>query len=126
MRRENEKLIIDGNAIYELDLECVRKKQENRKEMAGVWSSQKKEGSPQTIPGIKDNLQERVSTQSVVEKETRKRKNAFRICLKKGTGENSRCPDFLKRTEKTALFHMWETQISSRSHSPIHRREAEG
>lgn len=36
--------------------------------MAGVWSSQKKEGSPQTIPGIKDNLQERVSTQSVVEK----------------------------------------------------------
>ena len=52
--------------------------------MAGVWSSQKKEGSPQTIPGIKDNLQERVSTQSVVEKETRKRKNAFRICLEKG------------------------------------------
>lgn len=51
--------------------------------MAGVWSSQKKEGSPQTIPGIKDNLQERVSTQSVVEKETRKRKNAFKICLKK-------------------------------------------
>ena len=83
--------------------------------MAGVWSSQKKEGSPQTIPGIKDNLQERVSTQSVVEKETRKRKNAFKICLKKGTGE-----------KKTALFHMWETQISSRSHSPIHRREAEG
>ncbi len=26
MRRENEKLIIDGNAIYELDLECVRRK----------------------------------------------------------------------------------------------------
>ena len=25
MRRENEKLIINGNAIYELDLECVRK-----------------------------------------------------------------------------------------------------
>ena len=58
---------------------------------------QKKEGSPQTIPGIKDNLQERVSTQSVVEKETRKRKNAFRICLKKGTGENSRCPDFFEK-----------------------------
>ena len=94
--------------------------------MAGVWSSQKKEGSPQTIPGIKSNLQERVPAQSVIEKETRKRKNAFRICLKKGTGENSRCPDFLKRTEKTALFHMWETQISSRSHFPIHRREAEG
>ena len=60
--------------------------------MAGVWSSQKKEGSPQTIPGIKDNLQE-----SVAEKETRKRKNAFRICLKKGTGENSRCPDFFEK-----------------------------
>jgi hypothetical protein len=75
---------------------CERSK-ENRKEMAGVWSSQKKEGSPQTIPGIKDNLQERVSTQSVVEKETRKRKNAFKICLKKGTGENSRCPDFFEK-----------------------------
>ncbi|MFR5148951.1 MAG: hypothetical protein ACLTER_04990 [Ruminococcus sp.] len=25
MRRENEKLIIDGNAIYELDLECSAK-----------------------------------------------------------------------------------------------------
>ena len=65
--------------------------------MAGVWSSQKKEGSPQTIPGIKDNLQERVSNQSVVEKETRKRKNAFKICLKKGTGENSRYPDFFEK-----------------------------
>ena len=95
--------------------------------MAGVWSSQKKEGSPQTIPGIKDNLQERVSTQSVVEKETRKRKNAFRICLKKGGGGKFPLSRFfLKRTEKTALFHMWETQISSRSHFPIHRREAEG
>ena len=30
MRRENEKLIIDGNAIYELDLECVRKKQKEQ------------------------------------------------------------------------------------------------
>lgn len=94
--------------------------------MAGVWSSQKKEGSPQTIPGIKDNLQERVSTQSVVEKETRKRKNAFKICLKRGQGKIPAVPIFLKRTEKTALFHMWETQISSRSHFPIHRREAEG
>ena len=47
--------------------------------------------------GLKSNLQERVSTQSVVEKETRKRKNAFRICLKKGTGENSRCPDFFEK-----------------------------
>ena len=62
--------------------------------MAGVWSSQKKEGSPQTIPGIKSNLQKRASSQNVVGKETRKHKNAFRMCLKKGTGGNSRCPDF--------------------------------
>ena len=26
MDRKNEGLVIDGNAIYELDLECVRKK----------------------------------------------------------------------------------------------------
>ena len=30
MRRENEKLIIDGNAIYELDLECVRRKNQQK------------------------------------------------------------------------------------------------
>ena len=30
MRRENEKLIIDGNAIYELDLECVRIKNQQK------------------------------------------------------------------------------------------------
>ena len=95
MRRENEKLIIDGNAIYELDLECVRKKQ-GKQEGNGRCVEQSEE-RPKTIPGIKDNLQERVSTQSVVEKETRKRKNAFRICLKKGTGENSRCPDFFEK-----------------------------
>ena len=94
MRRENEKLIIDGNAIYELDLECVRKKQ-GKQEGNGRCVEQSEERK--TIPGIKDNLQERVSTQSVVEKETRKRKNAFRICLKKGTGENSRCPDFFEK-----------------------------
>ena len=88
MRRENEKLIIDGKCHIRAGSECKRERsKENRKEMAGVWSSQKKEGSPQTIPGIKDNLQERVSTQSVVEKETRKRKNAFRICSKRGQGK---------------------------------------
>ena len=32
MRRENEKLIIDGNTVYELDLECVRKKQGKQEE----------------------------------------------------------------------------------------------
>ena len=77
--------------------------------MAGVWSSRKKEDSPLTIPGIKDNLQERVSTQSVVEKETRKRMTAFRICLEEGTGENCRGREFFEKGEKTALFHMWET-----------------
>ena len=30
MDRKNEGLVIDGNAIYELDLECVRKKQESK------------------------------------------------------------------------------------------------
>ena len=46
MRRENEKLIIDGNAIYELDLECVRRKnqqkdkenEENRRKKNGRMS----------------------------------------------------------------------------------------
>ncbi len=56
---------------------CEKKQGKQGRKMAGVWSSQKKEGSPQTIPGIKDNLQERVSTQSVVEKKQGKRKNAF-------------------------------------------------
>ena len=38
MRRENEKLIIDGNAIYELDLECVRRKnQQKDKESSRSW-----------------------------------------------------------------------------------------
>lgn len=38
MRRENEKLIIDGNAIYELDLECVRRKnQQKDKENSRSW-----------------------------------------------------------------------------------------
>lgn len=27
MKAENERLIIDGNTIYELDLECVRRKE---------------------------------------------------------------------------------------------------
>ena len=109
MRRENEKLIIDGNAIYELDLECVRKKQ-GKQDGNGrcVEQSEERRQSVNHTGDLKQ-FQERVFAQSVIEKETRKHKNAFRICLKKGTGENSRCPDFLKRTEKTALFHMWET-----------------
>lgn len=31
MENKNVKLIIDGNAVYELDLECVRKKEEQKK-----------------------------------------------------------------------------------------------
>ena len=34
-----EKLIIDGNAIYELDLECVRKKQGKKQGMADLEKS---------------------------------------------------------------------------------------
>ena len=57
-------LIIDGNAIYELDLECVRKKQ-GKQEGNGrcVEQSEERRQVRETIPGIKDNLQERVSTQ---------------------------------------------------------------
>ena len=41
MKRENERLIIDGNAIYELDLECVRKKQESKGDVTkGLWKKQ--------------------------------------------------------------------------------------
>ena len=41
MRRKNEKLVIDGNAIYELDLECVRKKQESKGAVdKGLWKRQ--------------------------------------------------------------------------------------
>ena len=41
MRRKNEKLVIDGNAIYELDLECVRKKQESKGNVTkGLWKKQ--------------------------------------------------------------------------------------
>ena len=36
MERKNEKLIIDGTAIYELDLECVRKKQKRQENNTGA------------------------------------------------------------------------------------------
>ena len=32
MRRENEKLIIDGNAFYEIDLRCLEKKRKKQEE----------------------------------------------------------------------------------------------
>ena len=48
MRRENEKLIIDGNAIYELDLECVRRKnQQKDKESSRSWREKNSQ-----MPGI--------------------------------------------------------------------------
>lgn len=43
MKTENNKLIIDGNAFYELDLDCVRKRQElteNRKLKNNVHPAQ--------------------------------------------------------------------------------------
>ena len=43
MRRENEKLIIDGNAIYELDLECVRRKNQ-QKDKENEENQRKKNG----------------------------------------------------------------------------------
>lgn len=39
-----ERLVIDGNAIYELDLECLRKKEAERKEKE---SNQKRQGKRQ-------------------------------------------------------------------------------
>ena len=42
MDRKNEELVIDGNAIYELDLECVRKKQESKGALnKELWKKQK-------------------------------------------------------------------------------------
>ena len=42
MSRKNERLVIDGNAIYELDLECVRKKQESKGAVnKELWKKQK-------------------------------------------------------------------------------------
>ena len=43
MATENNKLIIDGNAFYELDLDCVRKRQElaeKRKPKSNVHPAQ--------------------------------------------------------------------------------------
>ena len=52
MRRENEKLIIDGNAIYELDLECVRKKQ-GKQEGNGRCVEQSEERRQSAYRGLK-------------------------------------------------------------------------
>ncbi|MGO4945820.1 hypothetical protein ACTQ50_05375 [Blautia sp. Sow4_E7] len=42
MKRKNERLVIDGNAIYELDLECARKKQESKGALnKELWKRQK-------------------------------------------------------------------------------------
>ena len=34
MDEKKEKLVISGNAFYEIDLDCVRKKEEERKQKA--------------------------------------------------------------------------------------------
>ena len=40
MRRETEKLISNGNAIYELDLECVREEaRKTGRKWQSLWSS---------------------------------------------------------------------------------------
>lgn len=54
MRRENEKLIIDGNAIYELDLECVRRKNQ-QKDKENEENQRKKNGRCQV--GTSKNLE---------------------------------------------------------------------
>lgn len=32
MEKDKKKLVIDGNAVYEIDLECLRQKEEKEKE----------------------------------------------------------------------------------------------
>ena len=33
MRENNEKLVIEGNAFYEIDMECVREKEQKKRRM---------------------------------------------------------------------------------------------
>lgn len=33
MKENNEKLVIEGNAFYEIDMECVREKEQKKKRM---------------------------------------------------------------------------------------------
>ena len=33
MKENNEKLVIEGNAFYEIDLECVREKEQKKRRM---------------------------------------------------------------------------------------------
>ena len=33
MKENNEKLVIDGNAFYEIDMECVREKEQKKRRM---------------------------------------------------------------------------------------------
>lgn len=35
MERKESRLVIDGNAFYELDLECVRRRENRKKTMEG-------------------------------------------------------------------------------------------
>ena len=49
MKENNEKLVIDGNAFYEIDLECVREKEKKKRQ------AQKPGRQQQTIPGRQRN-----------------------------------------------------------------------
>ena len=45
MKEEKQRLVIEGNAFYEIDLECIRIKENERKRKEEVWkrNAQKKE-----------------------------------------------------------------------------------
>ncbi|MDD5805380.1 hypothetical protein ACTQWG_04990 [Blautia sp. HCP3S3_H10_1] len=45
MGGNNEKLIIDGNAVYELDMECVRRKKREQEAKNAKWKIEGAEGN---------------------------------------------------------------------------------
>lgn len=41
MKENREKLVIDGNAFYEIDLECVREKEQKKRQIPNRSDGQK-------------------------------------------------------------------------------------
>ena len=41
MKENNEKLVIEGNAFYEIDMECVREKEQKQRRMQKPGRQQK-------------------------------------------------------------------------------------
>lgn len=41
MKENNEKLVIEGNAFYEIDMECVREKEQKKRRMQKPGRQQK-------------------------------------------------------------------------------------